>query len=342
MGNVQRSRTNRNQLALFSSQTQSEPKVGSLRIGRESKHRSIVWVSPELLVDHYLNNELFGAERSSDIDELAISMRAGYDVHRPIKAVKRADGTVVIIDGHRRKRAAIAIKIKVPVIVQSFKSETEEREEMILCNLVRNRSYKSFGIGTAVRLIQLLQPSSVKRGRPSKKNMAPRASISNNASRSKSIEQADYQEADEGQEDVNSGLTRRAYYARLLGIKEKTFRMADYVLRNGTDDEKRELDTGPRKLTAVYNGVLSRRIGEKRVADDPREIARAARVALRATKSLFVILNKLDQNSEEEIETDLKLLARLAKNEIAGTVSRNSTATRACELLRELLASGLR
>src|SRR5205085_12436634 len=129
-----------------------------------------------------------------------------------------------------------------------------------------------------VRLIQLVNLRNVKRGRRAKKNQAHEASISKRGEKADAkathiIGKTDLVEL----EGVES---RRAYYAGLLRISEKTFRLVDYVLRHGNDHERRELDVGPRKLRAIYNAVRARVTGEEEGNGlDPRVVARTARAA---------------------------------------------------------------
>lgn len=147
------------QLGLFSENARTVVKEEVSKVKRAAKPKPVVWVDPQLLLDHPLNAEYFGPERLIDIDDLVTSIGSGYDPDRPIKAVKREDCGLVIIDGHRRKRAALILNCKVPITIQSLENASEELQEMVLCNLVRNRSYQSCGIGRAVRLIQLINPS---------------------------------------------------------------------------------------------------------------------------------------------------------------------------------------
>lgn len=328
-----------NQLALFVSPPQPEAEVVIPSTRKRSiNSNTIRWVDAGLLADHPLNIKLFGQERLANVDDLVLAMGSGYDAGRAIKCVQRQDGSLTIIDGHRRKRAAEVLNCQAAVIVQSVESEADELEEMILSNLVRNRSYNTCGIGTAVRLIQMVKPRNVKRGRPPK-NQAQRASVS------KQGESVNVKAAHPitGIDQVKSdGIeSRRAYYASLLGISEKKFRLVDYVLAHGNSDEKRELDFGPRKLNAIYKAVRARVTGEE--ADngqDARVIARTARGALRAAISLLSLLGA--EGCSEEIERGIKGLAPLAKSEAAGAKPKGATAAYAMKLYRKLLNISLR
>jgi hypothetical protein len=329
-----------NQLGLFPPQSQPETEmVVPLVTKRSVTPKRIAWFDPALLSDHPLNAQLFGRERLSNVEDLVLAIGSGYDAGRAIKCVQQPDGNLTIIDGHRRKRAAEIVNCQVAVIIESFKSEADEIEEMILSNLVKNRSYNRCGVGTAVRLIQLVNPRQVKRGRRTKKNQDHEASISKgdekgDAKASLGIEKNDPVEA-EGTEG------RRAYYAHLLGISEKTFRLVDYVLRHGNDDERRELDVGPRKLRAIYNAVRARITGEEEGnGRDPRVVARAARAALRATTRLFSLMDTGD--CTEEVELSFKRLAQLAKSEVAGAKPEGSTTAYVLKLYRNLFKQALR
>jgi hypothetical protein len=327
------------QLGLFSSQAQPEAKeAASFSVRRSVNLKAIEWVAPSLLSDHPLNVKLFGGERLLNVDDLVLAMSSGYDISRAIKCVRRPDGRLIIIDGHRRKRAAEIIHCRVPVIVQHLESEADELEEMIMSNLVRNRSYKTCGLGTAVRLIQMVKPRNVKRGRPPKKNQAPKARISKPSKRvgAKIIQTTDA--ANRG--ELGGIETRRAYYASLLGISEKRFRLVVYILEYGSDGEKREVDFGPRKLNVIYKAVRARITGEdEKNGQNPRVVARTARAALRATTSLFSLLGT--EPSIEEIELGMNSLASLAKAEFAGAKPKGATAAYVLELYRKLLTQNL-
>jgi hypothetical protein len=50
-----------------------------------------------------------------------MSVETGFDEGRPIKAVHRPDGSLVIIDGHWRKRAALRLGLpRVPVTIAAL------------------------------------------------------------------------------------------------------------------------------------------------------------------------------------------------------------------------------
>lgn len=325
-----------NQLGLFSPASQPEAEIViPLPIKRSVTPKKITWVDPRLLSDHPLNAQLFGHERLSNVEDLVVALSSGYDAGRAIKCVQRSDGSLMIIDGHRRKRAAETVNCLAAVIIQSFESEAEELEEMVLSNLVKNRSYNRLGIGTAVRLIQMVKPRHVKRGRPAKKTQAQEATISKtaDAKASPDIETP-------GPDELEEIGSRRAYYAGLLGISEKKFRLVDYVLAHGTDEEKRELDVGPRTLSAIHKAVRARVTGEiEENGDDPRVVVRAARSALRAAMSLFSLIGI--EGCSEEIEVDIKSLTQMAKSELTGAKPKGSTTARVLKLYRRLLTQNL-
>ena len=283
---------------------------------KSSTGTKILWLDPKILEDHPANIELFGENRLNDVDDLIMSLETGFDENRPIKAVRRGDGSSVIIDGHRRQRAAIQLaQNPVPVIYAAFADEMEERLEMLTANLVRNRKYRSVGLGTAVDLVQLLHPREVRRGRPPKENQAPGAAISSD--------------------------TKRDYYAGLLGISVKKFRMADYILRHGTKEEKLELDMGPRSTTAIYRDVHARVKGEDLTPMvDPKELARMAGGAVRAVVQLLKATDESVPFKSAEIEADIESLLNRARLETGGEVESGTTANEAIRLLRGNLRSG--
>ena len=282
---------------------------------RPSAKQEVAWIDPNLLRDHPSNVELFGEHRLCVVDDLTVSLETGFDQNRPIKAVRRADGSAVIIDGHRRQRAALELgQERVPVLFSSFADEREECLEMLTANLVRNRKYRSVGLGTAVRLVQYLRPREVKRGRPRKEIKAQGARI--------------------------SPETRREYYARLLGVSAKKFRMADYVLKHGTKEEKAELDTGPRSTSALYAAVHAR----KERADltptvSPGELARMARDAARAAAQLLGAAGVRASVKAGELEAAVDSLLNYARLETGGEVDPGTTASEGVKLLRAVLGT---
>src|SRR2546423_6463017 len=151
-----------NQPGLFSSQPQPEAKIVTpLPAKGAVTPKKIAWLNPSVLSDHPLNSQLFGQERLSKVEYLVLALSSGYDAGRAIKCGQRPDGGLAIIDGHRRKRVAEIVNCLVAVVVESFESEVDEVEEMVFSNLVKNRSYNRCGIGTAVKLIQLVNPRHV-------------------------------------------------------------------------------------------------------------------------------------------------------------------------------------
>ena len=324
------------QLGLFSSSSLPEAvKVVSLPTKDLVTPKKTVWVNPSLLSDHPLNTQLFGDARLTNVEDLASALSSGYDSSRAIKCVQRPNGGLTIIDGHRRKRAAEIVNCQVAVVIQSFQSESDEIEEMILSNIVRNRSYSRCGIGTAVKLIQMVKPRQVRRGRRAGKNQAPEANISKKGEKSGAEVTHTIDQTDQGVE------SRRAYYAALLGISEKKFRLVDYVLQHGMDDERRELDVGPRTLAAIHKAVRARVTGEEEGNDqDPRIVVRAAREALRAAISLFSLIGA--EGCTEEIELGIKSLTQLAKSETAGAKPEGTTTAYVLKLYRKLLTQTLR
>src|SRR5205085_4994367 len=164
-------------------------------------------------------------------------------------------------------------------------------------------------IGTAVRLIQMIKPRQVKRGRRAQKNQAPKASVSKKGEKSDAEATHTIERTDPA--ELNRNESRRAYYAGLIGISEKRFRLVDYVLHHGTEDERRELDAGPRTLAAIHKAVRARVTGEvEGNGQDPRVVVRAAREALRAAISLFFLVGA--EGCTEEIELGIKSLMQLA------------------------------
>lgn len=280
---------------------------------KTSAKQEVTWIDPKLLRDHPANVELFGEHRLCAIDDLTLSMETGFDENRPIKAVRRSDRSVVMIDGHRRQRAAVELAIeRVPVLFSTFNDEKEERLEMLTANLVRNRKYSSVGLGTAVHLIQTLRPREIKRGRPRKENQAPGARIS----------------AEE----------KREYYARLLGISPKKFRMADYVLRHGTKEEKLELDTGPRSTSAIYREVHARVTGADMTPTvSPLEMARMARDAARAAAFLLRAVGEVGPLKTNDLEANIDSLLNQGRLEMGGKIDSGTTVSEAVNLLRAVL-----
>ena len=257
--------------------------------------------------------DLFGENRLHDVKDLIISLETGFDQNRPIKAVRRKGGRVVMIDGHRRQRAALRLELEhVPVIYSSFSDEGEERLEMLTANLVRNRKYRSVGLGTAVHLIQTLRPHEIKRGRPRKENKAQGARISSE--------------------------TKREYYARLLGISVKRFRMADYVLKHGTKEEKMELDTGPRSTSVIYSTVHAR-VTKANLTPTvtPIELAKMARDAARAASQLLSAAGEKVPINYDELEANIDSLLNQARLEAGGEADVGTTACGAVKLLRAVL-----
>jgi hypothetical protein len=282
-------------------------------VRKPAARQEVMWVDPNLLDDHPSNVELFGEQRLHALDDLIISLDTGFDPNRPIKAVRRPDGSAVMIDGHRRRRAALELgQERVPVLFSSFPDESEERLEMLTANLVRNRKYRSVGLGTAVRLVQLLRPREVKRGRPRKEIKARGARI--------------------------SPETRREYYARLLGISVKKFRMAEYVLKHGTKEEKDDLDRGSRSTSAVYAAVHARKEGADLTPTvSPGELARMARDAARAAARLLVAAHEGTAVKAGELEAAVDSLLNYARLETGGEVDPGTTASEGVKLLLTVL-----
>jgi hypothetical protein len=282
-------------------------------VRKTAAKQEIVWIDPKLLQDHPANVELFGENRLCIIDDLTISLEIGFDQNRPIKAIRRPDGSTVMLDGHRRQRAALELgHERVPVLFASFSDDKEERLEMLTANLVRNRKYRSVGLGTAVRLIQTIRPREIKRGRPSKENKARGTGIS--------------------PED------KREYYARLLGISAKKFRMADYVLRHGTKEEKLELDTGPRSTSAIYGAVHARVTkADLTPAVTPNELAKMARDAARAAAYLLGTAGLEVPFKTNELEANIDSLLNYARLEAGAEADSGTTALEEIKLLRAVL-----
>lgn len=279
----------------------------------DMRAHSVEWLSPAELSDHPANVELFSEQRLAEVSDLTLSLTTGFDEQRPIKAVQRADGSFVIIDGHRRRRAALHLKMdSVPVMLATFDNDDErERAEMITANLVRNHNYRTVGLGTSVRLIQMLHPRVVKRGRPGKKSGPPEASITE---------------------------TRREYYARLLGVSVKRYRMAQYVLTHGTKEERHELDYGPRSTTELYLAVHARQEGaEPARALSPVEVARLARDAARVVARLTFAAGDARLSEGTDLEAGVESLFNLARRESRQATAAGTTARGAVQLLRGLL-----
>lgn len=282
-------------------------------VRKPAARHEVTWVAPNLLEDHPSNVELFGESRLHTLDDLLMSLETGFDPNRPIKAIHRPDGKAVMIDGHRRQRAALQLgQERVPVLFSSFADDKEERLEMLTANLVRNRKYRSVGVGTAVRLVQELRPRDVRRGRPSKENVAHGARI--------------------------SAEGRREYYARLLGISAKKFRMVDYVLRHGTKEERGELDTGPRSTSALYAAVHARKEGTDLTPTvSPGELARMARDAARAAAQLLVAAGEGAAIKTADLEAAVDSLLNHARLETGGEVDPGTTASEGVKLLLAVL-----
>ncbi len=276
-------------------------------------NNKVTWINPHHLEDHPSNTELFGQQRLLDIEDLVVSLQMGFDLNRPIKVMRRANGAIVMIDGHRRQRTALKLGLKqVPVIYAAFSDEHEERVEMITANLVRNRKYRSVGVGTAVDLIQLLHPREVKRGRPGKENEVQQTRI--------------------------NAEPKRDYYAQLLDISVNKFRMADYVLRNGTKEEKMELDTGPRSTTAIYKAVHARVTGDDLTPTmTPSELVKLAQAAARNTARLMAAAGETVSLRADLIEAEIDSLANQARLEAGDEVPSGTTARAAVHLLSRVI-----
>lgn len=136
---------------------------------------------------------------------------------------------------------------------------------------------------------------------------------------------------------ADAGDSRRAYYARLLGISEKRFRTVDYVLRHGTEEEKRELDFGPRTPAQLHKEVRARASGiEAQSIVGTSRIAQTAQTALRANKKFFTLIGRFDKGESEGLESSIESITAVARNEAKGTVPEGSTIRHSLNVFRKL------
>ncbi|MDT4896723.1 MAG: hypothetical protein QOH25_1800 [Acidobacteriota bacterium] len=131
--------------------------------------------------------------------------------------------------------------------------------------------------------------------------------------------------------------SKRKYYAGLLNISTKRFRYADYVLRHGNDEEKRELDTGPRSLTTIYEAVHARvnNLAESS-ALAPGEICSLTRNAARSAVRVIAESGIQPHTNEASVEEELDALTKQARQESAGVLPRGTTLENALELLVQI------
>jgi hypothetical protein len=114
--------------------------------------------------------------------------------------------------------------------------------------------------------------------------------------------------------------------------------MADYVLRNGTKEEKQELDTGPRSTTAIYKAVHARVNGEDLTPTlTPNEQVKLAQAAVRNTARLIAAAGETVSLRADLIEAEIDSLVNQARLEAGGEAPSGTTARAALDLLRRVI-----
>lgn len=290
---------------------------------------NVVWMNPNRLVENSQNRELFGGDRLQNVEDLLESIGDfGFDPARSISAVAGENENYTIVDGHRRRRAAVRLGLPaVPVLICKIEGEDQLRREMILANIVRNKRFSNIGMATSVRLIRELMPRSVKRGRPSKAEIK-------------------FRREPNFRDEKKTNDPNEKHFAKLLEISPKMFKTLNYVVRKGTTEEIRDVDNGTHRPTTIQNLIRARlkKVESEENAAPPSSSVKLMQIvacARRCARQIerFLTLVESCSFTQREVDAKLKQLNALAAQEAAGKASGGATALETVGFLQRLTHS---